>query len=776
MQLRLLAEINRKIPERLYKPDGFVFEAYGCAVLENFTDDNYFEYTAVNLSSGKKILLERRRDPLTQAGVERILVKLRYSKIAGLGRLEAESETPLTHARLLEIIQKIFKEVLPEYGYNIRNGQIDLAEKMLESIAGRNVLLTEAAVGIGKTIAYIIVGALIKRSRINQMWCGSLYPGITASEWENMPVLISTSSIALQKAVLTEYIPEISRILFENGVIKTPLRAILRKGKGHYICEYNLRSHLPYEQKPEIKKILTDLIYDKSKIDLAEIDGITPHIKNKICVPSKCNRNCQLAETCRYRKFRREVKNNEVDFQICNHNLLLADLKLRAEEKGAVLPPYQMLVIDEAHKLLPAAQSIYGSEFSADTVIEITKTVLEFNFSPSNKNANQKEWRKNRDKARMLVEKLFEKNKKLFSFKKPSAACDQIIRNIRDISEDLYGILKSSETFQIERDEKRKQQLIRKLELLSETADALSEDSEQIRWFEDNDESNIIMRGLPKRLNELIYDDLWSRGIPSILTSGTLSVNGDFSAVKQSVGLSKVKRITEITQGSPFDYQRNCLLYIPEHIPFPDKQNEIYLDAITDEIEKLITVSHGHAAILFTSYNVMGRVYAGLLKRNLKFPFFRLDKGGVREIEKFKQSGHGVLFAAGALWEGIDIPGDALSMLIIVKLPFAVPDTISEYEQTLYKDMREYKELVIKPEMLIKNKQGSGRLLRTETDTGVIALFDCRVNEDGAYRECVLAALPECRVTNDIYDVEDFFTTNKSPDYFRINDILISKI
>jgi ATP-dependent DNA helicase DinG len=188
-----------------------------------------------NLSNGKTILLERRRNPITQAGVERLLIKLRNSKIAGLGRLEAESETPLTLSRLQEITSKIFREILPEYGYNIRSGQIKLAEKMLESVAKREILLAEAAVGIGKTLVYIIIGALIKRSRINQMWSSGFFPDMSVSEWEKMPVLISTSSIALQKAILTEYIPEISRILVENGVIKTPLRAVLRKGKEHYI-------------------------------------------------------------------------------------------------------------------------------------------------------------------------------------------------------------------------------------------------------------------------------------------------------------------------------------------------------------------------------------------------------------------------------------------------------------------------------------------------------------------------------------------------------------
>ena len=150
----------------------------------------------------------------------------------------------------------------------------------------------------------------------------------------------------------------------------------------------------------------------------------------------------------------------------------------------------------------------------------------------------------------------------------------------------------------------------------------------------------------------------------------------------------------------------------------------------------------------------------------MPFPMFRMDKGGIREIEKFKRSGNGILFAAGAMWEGVDIPGDALSMLIIVKLPFPVPDPIGEYEQTLYADMAAYKEFVINPEMLIKLKQGDGRLIRTEKDSGVVVILDCRVSVGGPYRNIVLETLPHRWVTNSIEDVEKFYLNMKEPKYF----------
>jgi ATP-dependent DNA helicase DinG len=143
-----------------------------------------------------------------------------------------------------------------------------------------------------------------------------------------------------------------------------------------------------------------------------------------------------------------------------------------------------------------------------------------------------------------------------------------------------------------------------------------------------------------------------------------------------------------------------------------------------------------------------------------------LERGGTGAIERFKRSGNGILLASGALWEGIDIPGDALSMLIIVKLPFPVPDPIGDYERSLYGDMETFKRRVVIPDMQIRLKQGDGRLLRVESDTGVVAVLDIRADERGAYRNYVLAALPRRRVTSSIVEVRDFLYDVKPPTYF----------
>ena len=418
---------------------------------------------------------------------------------------------------------------------------------------------------------------------------------------------------------------------------------------------------------------------------------------------------------------------------------------------------------------------MYGVEFSFETLEEIKDNVFELNlkYEEAQKLA-RKTARKLSSESHRMFKRLIEHTQHCEindEAERLSADIDEEahrhLRNIRNMSADLIEMLTPEPVSG--KGEGRKAQILWELSQVHKQTATLTKYDELIYWLDTSDNSTVSLCAIPKNLDKRLYEDLWSKGVPMVLTSGTLSAAGDFSHIKRTIGIEHVtnRRLTETSKPSPFNHRDNTLLYLSENVPFPDQQSKAYIDALTDEIEQLIYASNGHAAVLFTSYNTMGLVYAKLHQRGIPFPLFRLDKGGVREIERFKQSGNGVLFASGAMWEGIDIPGDILSMLIIVKLPFAVPDSISEYEQTLYPSFHEYLNTVIMPEMLIKLKQGFGRLIRTERDSGVVAILDSRVSNDGVYRECVLNALPECCVTYDIDDVEHFFEDKKEPSYFE---------
>jgi len=776
--LNLLTEISRTPPPgasalRFARGEPILY-AYGCALLEDYIGD-YFIYIVVNLETNKRVMLGRRKTPLSSKDIEKTVERIRLSGVAGAARLEADRpyEARITYEKCREILSSVFKDILPDYGYTIRDEQIALADSILKTIYDRKTALAEAEVGTGKTHAYLIAAILAKRGRLNDFWNKAFYPQMAYADMAQMPIVIATASIALQKAIVKDFIPELSQILQENRIIKTPLTAVLRKGREHYICDRYLRSHFESERDVKMRGILNGLLQPSSPIDLAEITGLTAHVKRQIRVPSRCAEYCPFRDSCRFQRFLREAMNPAIDIQVTNHNYLIADALLRSVGKRPLIPNYQIAIVDEAHKLLSAARSMYGAELSSEAVPPLIEYVKKLRFIINS--AEQY--------IGVTAKKLFDENRRLFCgfidnisddseddveryCAKFDKASTKHLLNIRDISGRLYEQLASEPV--TDRHTYRKTQILWELNQISERAAVFALHNEHVCWLEKPSDKELSLCAIPKDLNTRLFADFWNKGIPTVLTSGTLSAGGDFAHVKRTLGLDKLgNRINETSKPSPFNFRDNALLYISESTPFPNGKNRDYIASITDETERLIRASHGHAAVLFTSYDTMGRVYSALSTKNLPFPLMRLERSSSAEIERFKQSKGGVLFASGALWEGIDIPGDALSMLIIAKLPFQVPDPIGEYEQTLYKDMSEYKSRVVVPEMLIKLKQGFGRLVRTETDTGVVAILDSRAGSGGAYRERVLGALPDCRVTAEIDDVAAFYSEKKLAEYFQ---------
>jgi Rad3-related DNA helicase len=880
-------EYSRDLPQEaagLTFADGEpILYAYECVLLERDTGERYI-YTAVNLKTGRKEILSRRQTALLTSEVEKTVGRIRLSKVAGASWIQADRpvKNHIGKNKAREIMNALFRFILPKNGYAVREEQIALAHKILDAIEKQGVLLCEAGTGTGKTEGYLIPAIIAKRGRLNDDRNANLYRAMPYAEISRMPIVIATSSIALQRAILTEYIPRLSQILIDSGVIKEPLTAVLRKGKENYICRKNLQEHLLFESNSATRRVLESLLLPSSPIDLAEAD-LTPYVKRKIAVSGRCSDICKYRESCPYLAFREEAQSSDIDIQVCNHNYLLADTRFRTKGQSPLIPNYQLLILDEAHRFLGVARDMYGSELSGEAARDILNNAGRLTFTREEL----------QNTAVRTAKSLFDQSAKLFdklaaaTAAKPDAEAEtksvtitdetaRHIRGIRDLAEKLLSILrceafycKSTELLAwvrkkygadtsainlrlllaetgdeagdresqrqltyaqmlrlnraicdlpeirrkaaLEREQRmarltgfntgrrlyasnnsvlldtvwkktkrllpvesasgkgsdRAVRLIWQIQALRDKAAELAKHEELITWLEtDDDETRLC--AIPNNINERLFKDQWGKGIPTILTSGTLSAAGYFTRTKHTLGLEPLGgKLAETTHQSPFDYQNNTLLYISECTPKPDNRNKTYIDAITSEIERLIRAAHGHTAVLFTSYDVMGRVYAELGKRELPFPMFRLDKGGVKEIERFKQSRNGVLLASGSMWEGIDIPGDALSMLIIVRLPFQTPDAIGEFERKQYASFPAYLNSVLVPEMLIKLKQGFGRLIRKEDDTGVVAILDSRANSHGAYRERVLAALPNCRVTNLISDVIDFFHQKKSPEYLK---------
>ena len=283
----------------------------------------------------------------------------------------------------------------------------------------------------------------------------------------------------------------------------------------------------------------------------------------------------------------------------------------------------------------------------------------------------------------------------------------------------------------------------------------------RILYLEFSADGQLTFCAASNRVPQLLRSALWNTREPTILTSGTLTAAGDFDHTEQLLGLAAYAPLRHFRAESPFNYRKKCLLYIPARRAAAVPENQY----LADKIVQLVSTCHGHALVLFTSYRQMRNVYDALGGR-LMFPVFQAGRGQNRSIQQFKQSGNGVLFAAGSCWEGIDFPSDMVSLLIIAKLPFPIPDPVSDYERQQSPNLRDYISAEVIPEMQKKLRQGFGRAIRTEQDSCVVAILDERAGIGGRYHDAALAALPTCPITEKIEDVQQFIREQKSPDYF----------
>ena len=497
-----------------------------------------------------------------------------------------------------------------------------------------------------------------------------------------------------------------------------------------------------------------------------DLDGqpLTDYVKERICVED-CRGTCGLSSVCRYRAFLRKSNQGRVDFQIANHNLVLADVLSRKGGRNRLLPEHGILILDEAHKLPEAARQMYGASLEDVELERVAASIARAVAGRPEKRA-----------ALPLCKEMLGLNAALFEDLKKSAGARYGHNCVEAIStpaillslKALSAVTKSlSALFHTAgRKDAAYKRISGRLEQKQEKLTGLYGRGDLICWLEYTGAASCRLCALPKRLDCLLHEDLWSSGRPYLLTSATLSVGGDFSHHMRQTGADLLdrKRILAVSKASPFDYRNHALLYLPEDMPFPDVRIAAYRNAVTDRLEELIRQSHGHTLVLFTSYRTMETVHQELAGRIEGFPLFSMGKGRLEAIREFRKSGNGVLFASDSAGEGIDLAGDILSSLVVVKLPFPAPDPVLEYEKSLYEDFHEYLAEAIVPAMLMKLRQWVGRGIRRETDTCVFSILDCRAS--GRYRNDILAALPDMPVTERIEDVGILIRDNKPVAYF----------
>lgn len=270
-------------------------------------------------------------------------------------------------------------------------------------------------------------------------------------------------------------------------------------------------------------------------------------------------------------------------------------------------------------------------------------------------------------------------------------------------------------------------------------------------------------REIPQLLREMLWDR--EQALSVILTSGTLKAGKGFARTLQMTGLEGRTDVQSYVAESPFAYEENCLLYLPKTLRKCKRGSREEVEMVAGQIHSLICSTYGHTLVLFTSYTLMGSVYQ-ILRDGIPFPMVEVWRHSQEEILRFKTMENAVLFAAGSCWEGVDFPGDMVSSLIIVKLPFAVPDPISEAEKETYESLEDYIQAIIVPDMQKKLRQGFGRAIRTETDTCVVSILDFRAVKGGKYHEDVMCVLPPCQIAEELREVQDFIRSRKGVEYY----------
>ncbi|MBQ9045548.1 MAG: ATP-dependent DNA helicase [Oscillospiraceae bacterium] len=635
------------------------------------------------------------------------------------------------------IIDRIFRVILPKHGYAVREDQIRLSMAVYHGFCNKQVSLLESEVGTGKTLAYLVAGvAALKENGA-----------------DTAPITITTSSIELQTALVEREIPQLSRILLNARVICQPLTTVLRKGKEHYFCLRRFQDYLG-SIHPAAASQLADRVTGAFDLDELDLPG---HIKDAISVQGGC-RYCPLRANCKYVHFLRYAQdvNRPLSFQVTNHNLYLMS---RTHPK--LLRPSSLVVVDEAHKLKEAAQSAFGASISEKDI----PNYLNWSKTLCRDRTKQTFYKMEQSEAVELNDMLFswlrtryheeEETSDGHSIVDLNAGCLDVIHTLIDTLERLERMRSGFGGYSTD------------IGRITTSLEVLRQKSFITTWVEMDENGSLTLCGCPKNLNAEFETCVWTYRKHHVLLSGTLSDGRDFRFYKQEHGLDRLHpdRIEEHMFPSPFDYQHQTRLYLAKGLPWPDNSDS-YFREISKCIVRLIQATCGHTAILFTSYRALQRVHELTAERLRDYEVICMTRSNRTAIDTFRRSRNGVLFASGSMWEGVDCVGDCLSSLIIVRLPFPQRSAVMELKRSRYDSVRDFVNEYAVPEMLIKLRQGAGRLIRSETDTGVIVILDARATRS-RHEKRVKQALTQYPQVYSIKELRTFMRSVKPDSYFH---------
>jgi ATP-dependent DNA helicase DinG len=638
-----------------------------------------------------------------------------------------------------------FADAVP--GFQPRPGQQQLAAAIESAIAARACLVAEAGTGTGKTYAYL-VPALLSGQR----------------------VIVSTGTKALQDQL---YLRDLPRVCATLGV--RPRTALL-KGRGNYLCLYRLDQawregrHARREDAATIAE-LRQFGQRSRDGDLDAFPALADDVGLKLRVTSSRDNclggDCPMYADCFVVKARRAAQ--DADLVVVNHHLLLADFALKQEGFGEILPGAGAFVIDEAHQFPDTASQFLGAslsdgmlrELAADLLLECGQVAGSLALVQAPLAALEAALRM----LRLAMDRLPTRGS-AGSLAGHDAVADGLAdldRALADLAAVLSGLEGASPGMDLlgERLAEQRSRLRRWRAGIGEGADgdvSDGDDDDAVRWYE------LSQRGVRLSLTPLsVAGPLAQFRSQSraawIHTSATLALAGDFAMFQQRTGLADAQTLA---LDSPFDYARQALLYLPRDLPEPN--HPAWMQAMVDALAGLVEASRGRALLLFTSHRAL-RYAAQALPECSHYPLFVQGSAGKHQLlEAFRAAGNGVLLGAASFWEGVDVPGEALSLVAIDRLPFAPPDdpVLAARMAAIRADGGDPFNDWQLPQAALVLKQGVGRLIRSDVDRGVVALLDPRVRSKG-YGRRILAALPPMPHSDRLGDVRAFFAGPAAP-------------
>ena len=681
---------------------------------------------AVGAGEAASSILELRRQ-LTQA-------KQLQEHVA---RATGQGPAPTARQTGSAFVQRVFTELfavkLP--GYEPRPSQVQMAECVAECLAADKHAIIEAPCGVGKSMAYLV-------------------PAIEYAR-RGHRVVISTGTIALQEQLMLKDIP------FLQGVIEEPFKAVLVKGKSNYVCKLRLDKEIGTQSlfaeqnaaDPELAPILTWLGETQTG-DKSELATIPGPIWGRICGDDECpKRKCAHFADCYIMRARAQAE--QADLIVCNHHLFFADLKVQRATGGfaSILPEHAAVIFDEAHHVADIAVEAFGDECSEWRVPALIRDAQK--VAPA--------------LDRKLGEALEAANRAFFeSLLDPDEKSDRYkLRHQVDAAELQERLLAladalSDAVYRSSEDEERGAKLAERARGIADSLDAMLKPGcdNHVTWVEvqrRGERRTVTLHGTPVDVSAQLRDELFEATRSVILTSATLATGGNFTWQRRLLGLHQYdgNDCRELIVDSPFNYREQCLWYFPSDLPDPREPH--FTTAITDEIERILLATQGRAFVLFTSYQQLNQVH-GNLEPILPFPCLKQgDAPRSQLVERFKSLGNAVLFATSSFWEGIDVQGEALSCVILAKLPFSVPTepvTQAKVDAIERRGGNAFMEHSV-PEACLKLKQGAGRLIRTRRDRGLLVILDPRLWTK-RYGGLFIRSLPGGRQVRGLAEVRTF--------------------